>query len=125
MGNSGISRRGFLAGVGAGAAMTTLAPAEALASVVTQQAGGLATSPDHFGRIFNLPPFADLNVPSLRTALSDMGKPGGVMDAQDPLSEGPVRLITNPELSPNNPDNPTHTAGTTFLGQFLDHDMTF
>jgi hypothetical protein len=25
----------------------------------------------------------------------------------------------------NNPNNPTHTAGTTFFGQFLDHDITF
>jgi hypothetical protein len=25
----------------------------------------------------------------------------------------------------NNPDNPTHTAGTTFVGQFIDHDVTF
>ena len=47
------------------------------------------------------------------------------MDAKDPLHEGPVRLITNPELSPNNRDNAAHTAGITFLGQFLDHDMTF
>jgi hypothetical protein len=49
------------------------------------------------------------------------------MDAKDPLAEGPVRLITNPELSPNNRDNivTNMTAGTTFLGQFLDHDMTF
>jgi hypothetical protein len=125
MGKRGISRRGFLAGLGAGAGALTLAPAEAIASVVTQQAGGLATSPDHFGRIFNLAPFADFNAPTLRPALRELGKPGGVMDAADPLSEGPVRLITNPELSPNNPDNPTHTAGTTFLGQFLDHDMTF
>jgi hypothetical protein len=54
-----------------------------------------------------------------------MGQPGGVIDARDPLAEGPVRLITNPELSPGNPDNPTHTAGTTFFGQFLDHDLTF
>jgi hypothetical protein len=31
-------------------------------------------------------------------------------------------------LTPNptkNPDNPDHTAGVTFLGQFLDHDITF
>jgi hypothetical protein len=52
------------------------------------------------------------------------------MDARDPLAEGPVRLITNPELSPNNRDNADGgvihmTAGVTFLGQFLDHDMTF
>ncbi len=46
------------------------------------------------------------------------------MDAQDPLEVGPIRLITEPELSPNNRDNPTHTAGVTFVGQFLDHDIT-
>jgi hypothetical protein len=52
---------------------------------------------------------------------------GGVLDAKDPLHEGPVRLITNPELSPNNRDNivTNMTAGTTFVGQFLDHDVTF
>jgi hypothetical protein len=31
----------------------------------------------------------------------------------------------NPALSADNPNNATHTAGTTFMGQFLDHDMTF
>ena len=46
------------------------------------------------------------------------------MDALDPLEVGPIRLITEPELSPNNRDNPTHTAGVTFLGQFMDHDIT-
>jgi hypothetical protein len=121
----GVSRRGFLAGLGAGAGALTLAPAEAFAHVVTAQAGGLATSPDRFGRIFNLAPFADMNASSLRTALTNMGRAGGVIDANDPLAEGPVRLITNPELSPNNIDNPGHTAGLTFFGQFLDHDMTF
>lgn len=34
-------------------------------------------------------------------------------------------LITNPALSTNNPDNPNLSAGMTFLGQFLDHDITF
>ena len=38
---------------------------------------------------------------------------------------GPVALIANPDLSKNNPNNPAHTAGTTFMGQFMDHDMTF
>ena len=124
---SRISRRKFLTGVGAGAAASTLAmrPAEAIAKVLTPRAAGLATSPDRFGRIFNLPPFADLNVPSLRSALMDMGRPGGVLDARDALDQGPVNLITNPALSANNPDNSTHTAGTTFVGQFLDHDITF
>jgi hypothetical protein len=41
------------------------------------------------------------------------------------LSQGPVLLITDPSLSLNNPNNPTHTAGTTFFGQFVDHDITF
>jgi heme peroxidase len=119
-----ISRRGFLTAAGAAGALT-LAPSEALAKVLTPRAAGLATSPDRFGRIFNVAPFADLNTASLRNAMTEMGKPGGIMDARDPLQEGPVRLITNPELSPNNLDNPAHTAGTTFVGQFLDHDMTF
>jgi hypothetical protein len=57
--------------------------------------------------------------------MNDIGKLGGILDAKDPLQEGPVRLITNPELSPNNLDNPNMTAGVTFLGQFIDHDVTF
>ncbi|MGP3914203.1 peroxidase family protein [Nonomuraea sp. 10N515B] len=121
----GLSRRGFLAGVGAGTAALTLTPTEALAKVITVQAGGLATAPDRFGRIFNIAPFADFNAPTLRQALMSMGRPGGVIDAQDPLQEGPIRLITNPELSPNNLDNAAQTAGITFLGQFIDHDLTF
>ena len=34
-------------------------------------------------------------------------------------------LIVDPNLSLINRNNPTHTAGVTFFGQFLDHDMTF
>jgi hypothetical protein len=121
--NANVRRRSFLAGLGAGT--LALLPTEALARVVTVQAGGVATAPDRFGRIFTLQPFADFGTSSLRSALMEMGRPGGLLDARDPLQEGPVRLITNPELSPNNLDNPEQTAGTTFLGQFLDHDMTF
>ncbi|HEX6470153.1 MAG TPA: heme peroxidase family protein [Streptosporangiaceae bacterium] len=123
-----VSRRGFLTGVGVGvgaAGALALRPVDAIAKVLTPRAAGLATSPDRFGRIFNLPPFADLNAPTLRSALMDMGRPGGILDAQDPLDQGPVQLIANPALSANNPDNTTHTAGTTFVGQFLDHDITF
>ena len=47
------------------------------------------------------------------------------MDAGDALDRGPIDLIVDPELSKNNPNNPTHTAGTTFVGQFMDHDVTF
>lgn len=78
-----------------------------------------------FGRLFGkLPAFAP-DTPDVRAALLDIGKPGGIMDAKDKLSEGPVKLITDPTLQVKNSDNPTLTAGFTFLGQFLDHDMTF
>ncbi len=77
-----------------------------------------------FGRMFPaLPPFS-ADTPSIRDALVEIGKPGGMMDAQDDLSD-PVTLITDPAKSAHNPNNPTLTAGFTFLGQFLDHDMTF
>ncbi len=77
-----------------------------------------------FGRMFaSLPPFA-LDTPSLRSALKELGEQGGIMDAGDDLTAHPRDLITNPALSANNPDNPDMTAGMTFLGQFLDHDMT-
>jgi hypothetical protein len=83
------------------------------------------TSPQVFGRMFpSLPPFAPAD-DRARAALLDMGRAGGLMDAQDDLAAGPVRLITDLALSANNPNNNTHTAGTTFMGQFLDHDMTF
>ena len=77
-----------------------------------------------FGRLFpTLPPFAS-DTPLVRAALTELGRPGGPMDAGDDLSD-PIALITNPALSVNNPDNPRLSAGMTFLGQFLDHDMTF
>lgn len=77
-----------------------------------------------FGRMFRLPPFASPN-PALEAALRDIGRSGGIMDAKDDLSKGPVLLITDLSLSVNNRNNPSHTAGTTFMGQFMDHDMTF
>jgi len=77
-----------------------------------------------FGRLFpTLPPFA-ADTPLIREALTELGAKGGPMDADDDLSD-PIALITDPSKSVNNPDNPAITAGFTFLGQFLDHDMTF
>ncbi|MEV0381158.1 peroxidase family protein [Nonomuraea sp. NPDC050643] len=117
-----VSRRSFLGGLGAGAAAMTLDLDAAIAASERAQAtGALANT---FGRVFALPPFAGATS-QVKAALMEMGRLGGIMDAKDPLQEGPIRLITNPELSPGNRDNPFHTAGTTFLGQFLDHDMTF
>jgi len=62
---------------------------------------------------------------ALEAALLDIGKPGGILDAKDNLAAGPVALIVDPALNLNNPNNPTHTAGVTFMGQFFDHDITF
>src|SRR5215207_3222494 len=77
-----------------------------------------------FGRLFpTLPPFAS-DTPLVRDALTELGAAGGPMDAGDDLSD-PIGLITDPAKSVNNPDNPVNTAGFTFFGQFLDHDMTF
>lgn len=78
---------------------------------------------DRFSRMFNEPVYAEPSE-ELTEALVELGRLGGIMDAKDPLEVGPTRLITEPDLSPNNPDNPNHTAGTTFVGQFLDHDIT-
>jgi hypothetical protein len=77
-----------------------------------------------FGRLFpTLPPFA-ADTKLMRDALEELGAKAGPMDADDDLSD-PIALITDPSKSIHNPDNPTMTAGFTFLGQFLDHDMTF
>ena len=79
----------------------------------------------NFGRMFrNLPPFAP-PTNAVRDALMELGRPGGIMDANDDLAAGPVALIMDPNLSLINRNNPTHTAGVTFFGQFIDHDMTF
>ena len=78
-----------------------------------------------FGRMFGkLPPFAS-DTPLIRDALLEIGAPGGPMDAGDDLSAGPLALITDPSNSANNSNNPNLSAGMTFLGQFLDHDITF
>jgi hypothetical protein len=120
------SRSGFLKRTGAGAGALALSggvPASVLAPAA--RSSTVSTSPTTFGRIFHhLPPFAHAN-DAVRGALRDLGAKGGPLDAKDDLSKGPVLLITDPSLSLNNPNNLTHTAGTTFFGQFVDHDITF
>src|SRR5215210_5568145 len=77
-----------------------------------------------FGRLFpTLSAFA-ADTRLVRGALLELGAKGGPMDARDDLSD-PIALITDPAKSANNLDNPAITAGFTFFGQFLDHDMTF
>lgn len=79
---------------------------------------------DRFGRMFHLPPFA-APTPAVKAALTEIGRRGGLLDARDDLGAGPVALIVDPVLSARNPNNDAETAGVTFVGQFLDHDMTF
>jgi Animal haem peroxidase len=75
-----------------------------------------------FGRLFpTLPPFA-ANTPKVRQELNEIGQAGGIMDPGDQLND-PKESIEHP--SQQNPDNPELSAGFTFLGQFLDHDLTF
>jgi Animal haem peroxidase len=83
-----------------------------------------ASQQDDFGRMFNLPSFAE-PTPRVQVALAELGRRGGLMDAKDNLAAGPIALIVDPALRLNNPDSLQHTAGVTFVGQFVDHDMTF
>src|SRR4051812_42082443 len=122
-----MSRRRLLTTVGLGGAAAT---AGILLPAPRAYAGGsgngtTAGDPSTFGRLFpKLPTFAQPSA-ALTAALMDIGKPGGLLDAKDDLSVGPILLITDPNQSRVNRDNPTHSAGTTFVGQFLDHDITF
>lgn len=105
------------------AAVMAAALAAGTAGVAAQRPGAGSQSSE-FTRIF--PRLHAFAAPSarIRSALSELGRKGGLMDAGDQLAAGPVQLIVDPNLSLNNPDS-HHTAGATFMGQFLDHDMTF
>jgi hypothetical protein len=124
-----FSRRGFLGrvGVGAVAVGTTGGFGAGIGTAAPKAAAShhVGTA-QHFGRIFNrMPPFAASGRRGLEAALVDIGSQRGILDARDELDRGPADLITDLSLSAHNPNNPTHTAGTTFFGQFMDHDMTF
>ncbi|MFZ1803888.1 MAG: hypothetical protein WAU05_08185, partial [Nitrospira sp.] len=78
---------------------------------------------DVYSRMFpGLPPFAPQTDES-REQAKRLGVKEGVLDAKDNLND-PILSITDPNLSLNNPNNPNMTAGVTFFGQFLDHDLT-
>lgn len=81
-------------------------------------------SDDVFSRMFpGLPPFAP-QTDEVREQAKRLGVKEGIIDASDLLTD-PIQSIVNPAVfSPNNPDNPNMTAGVTFFGQFLDHDLT-
>ena len=118
-----VSRRQFLKTLGTGAAVICAGTVAGVSSGYSAQAPDV-TRPGNFGRMFRLPPFAP-PTNAVRDALIEIGKAGGMMDAQDDLAAGPVALITESRLNLINQNNPTHSAGVTFFGQFLDHDMTF
>ena len=123
-----LSRRRFLVSVGAGAAGAlaagTAAPAGARASFGV--AGQTASRGDRFGRMFSgLPSFAEAT-PAVEEALRALGAQGGPLDARDdvrmePGAPGPLGLILNPGRN----EDSSLPAGVTFLGQFVDHDITF
>ena len=125
-----FTRRRFLGTVGAGVAGIAALRIDVLLDVnAAPFASGLPAFPGAFGRLFpRLPSFASAT-DAVTAALNDIGKPGGLLDAKDDLSQSPAALIVDPRFNgnnpPTNPDNVTHTAGTHFMGQFMDHDMTF
>jgi hypothetical protein len=150
-GQAGLSRRRLLTGAGAAGAGLVAASAgvmpgltgSASAAVQRELAGpralagtgpGVPANSGLFGRLFpQLPPFASVNR-TVTAALMEVGQQGGILDALDDLAAGPKALITDPTVNGNptsgnpygtNPDNPTMTAGSTFIGQFTDHDITF
>ena len=129
--SSGISRRRFLGRLGAGAVAVGAGSALRVEGGRAASAGSVrhqpsAGAPAGFGRIFDrLPPFADAKRRGSSRRSSSSGRRAGSSTRTTTLARGPVQLITDPSLSVHNPDNPTHTAGTTFMGQFIDHDMTF
>ncbi len=144
------SRRDFLKGVGAasaGLAAASLGVDTAVAKPRGRKPTyshdgyhhggrppGVPPNSTDFGRMFpSLRPFADAN-DKVRAALTEVGAPGGILDANDNLAAGGKALIVDPTVNGNptesdpygsNPDNATMTAGTTFIGQFTDHDITF
>lgn len=79
---------------------------------------------DSFSRMFpGLPPYAP-QTDEAREQAKRLGVKEGIIDAQDLLND-PKESILNPAVhSPNNADNTDMTAGVTFFGQFLDHDLT-
>ncbi|HEV8670206.1 MAG TPA: peroxidase family protein [Candidatus Limnocylindria bacterium] len=146
-GEHAYSRRTFLTGLGLGLGAAGAAGVAAGVSLGRVDARLHTPVQGNFSRMFpDLPPFFDgLRVPSsaspapfpsppgandqLRDVMRDIGKLGGLLDAKDAIGAGPVALIANPAVNgndpPTNPDNPTHTAGVTFFGQFMDLDVTF
>jgi Animal haem peroxidase len=127
-----LSRRKFLGALGASAVVSgTSSSLLGKAHAEEDRFRSSFIRSDRFGRLFpDLPPFfkgIDPRSTRLRDALLKIGMRGGILDAKDVLGNNDeaaaIALIVN---AGGNPDNVApHTAGTTFMGQFLDHDCTF
>jgi hypothetical protein len=123
-----------LGGVGAASVLAGRADAAPALSAARSSQAGAPSNPQLFGRMFpGLPPFSDAT-DTVRAALRAVGMRHGILDAEDDLAAGPKNLILDPNVNGNptpgnaygtNPDNITMTAGSTFVGQFVDHDITF
>src|SRR5687767_13667012 len=94
-GKAALSRRDFLLALGAGAAGTFIGAHPGVATAQTPAAS-------RFTRLFpKLQPFA-ASSPQLTAALLDIGRRGGMMDANDNLTAGAAALIVDPGLNLNN-----------------------
>ena len=116
-------------------AIVTMAVSAVVASLIIQAAQAETvrskfptranTKSSTFSRMFpTLPPYAQ-QTDQGRELAAQLGAVGGPMDAADNLTDPLQSIINQPVFSPNNQDNTAMTAGITFIGQFLDHDITF
>jgi hypothetical protein len=106
--------------------LAALALAPAWADTVDARFPRQPRHPDNvFTRMFpELPAFAAQN-DRMRNAAALLGAKDGPLDARDNLTDAIQSIVNQPVFSPDNRDNTAMTAGVTFFGQFLDHDITF
>src|SRR6185503_16987770 len=96
MNEKALRRRQLVRALGSGAAACGVSQLLGWSAALADGPRRLFVREDRFGRIFpRLPAFAEPSS-ALRAALLDLGKPGGVLDAKDDLSAGPVALIVDP-----------------------------
>ncbi|MGE3154106.1 MAG: heme peroxidase family protein [Nitrospiraceae bacterium] len=115
---------GFCCSLSIGSLSSSLAFAQGRDSLRVDRPRQPSQPDETFTRMFpGLSAFAPAS-DEVRDKVKKLGEKGGLLDAADNLTD-PVQSIANPTVfSPNNPDNPNMTAGVTFFGQFLDHDLT-
>jgi hypothetical protein len=99
---------------------------DSLYEVREPAASQLDSADNDFTKMFpDLPSFAEgQDCKDVLKRLRALGRKGGLMDAKDPLVTTTNPLDANITDNPDNA-NPDMTVGFTFLGQFLDHDITF